>query len=191
MEAGTDEAGRGCLAGPVTVASVILPENFSHSLLNDSKQMTEKNRNLLRTIIENEALSFSVIHITPEQIDEMNILRASIYGMQCTLKQLTPEPDFILVDGNRFTPYNKIPYECMIKGDARFVRIAAASVLAKTYRDEFMLKIHEEFPYYHWNENKGYPTKEHRKAIEKHGASPYHRRTFQLLPTKQTTFLFE
>lgn len=183
-EAGTDEAGRGCLAGPVTAAAVILPKDFEHHLLNDSKQMTEKHRNILRETIEKEAISFSVVHISVEEIDKINILNASILGMQKALNKLVTKPDFVLVDGNRFKKYNDIPFECMVKGDARFVRIAAASVLAKTHRDELMQKIHLEYPEYNWKKNKGYPTQEHRNAIEQYGISPYHRTSFQLLPTQ-------
>lgn len=183
-EAGTDEAGRGCLAGPVTAAAVVLPQDFEHPLLNDSKQMSPKNRDILREVIEREAVSFCVAHIDVQQIDEINILNASILAMQQALKGLMVQPDFVLVDGNRFKKFNEIPFACMVKGDARFVRIAAASVLAKTHRDEFMHKIHQEFPQYHWDKNKGYPTQEHRKAIEQYGVTPYHRTSFQLLPSQ-------
>lgn len=183
-EAGTDEAGRGCLAGPVTAAAVILPEDFFDNSLNDSKQLTEKQRDKLRLIIEKEAVSFSVIHISEEEIDKINILNASILGMQKALSNLTPAPEFIIVDGNRFKAFNNIPYACMVKGDARFMRIAAASVLAKTYRDELMLKLHQEYPMYNWNKNKGYPTEAHRNAIKEYGISPYHRKSFQLLPAQ-------
>lgn len=183
-EAGADEAGRGCLAGPVTTAAVILPEDFENPILNDSKQMTEKQRNLLREIIEKEAVSYAVVHVSVQEIDQINILNASILGMQQALSQLSVHPDFILIDGNRFKPFNDIPYQCMVKGDARFMRIAAASVLAKTYRDEFMEGLDKEYPQYHWKKNKGYPTKEHRQAIAKYGVTPYHRTSFQLLPTQ-------
>lgn len=183
-EAGTDEAGRGCLAGPVTAAAVILPEDFFDNSLNDSKQLTEKQRDKLRLIIEKEAVSFSVVHISEEEIDKINILNASILGMQKALSSLTPTPEFIIVDGNRFKAFNNIPYACMVKGDARFMRIAAASVLAKTYRDELMLKLHQEYPMYNWNKNKGYPTEAHRNAIREYGISPYHRKSFQLLPAQ-------
>ena len=183
-EAGTDEAGRGCLAGPVTAAAVILPEDFFDNSLNDSKQLTEKQRDKLRLIIEKEAVSFSVVHISEEEIDKINILNASILGMQKALSSLTPTPEFIIVDGNRFKAFNNIPYACMVKGDARFMRIAAASVLAKTYRDELMLKLHQEYPMYNWNKNKGYPTEAHRNAIREYGISPYHRKRFQLLPAQ-------
>lgn len=183
-EAGADEAGRGCLAGPVTAAAVILPEDFENPILNDSKQMTEKQRNLLREIIEKEAISYAVVHVSVQEIDQINILNASILGMQQALSQLSVHPDFILIDGNRFKPFNDIPYQCMVKGDARFMRIAAASVLAKTYRDEFMEGLDKEYPQYYWKKNKGYPTKEHRQAIAKYGVTPYHRTSFQLLPTQ-------
>ncbi len=185
IEAGCDEAGRGCLAGPVTAAAVILPKRFSHPLLNDSKKMTEANRFLLREIIQEKALAYFVTHVTHTEIDQINILNASIRAMQLSLDQLNIPFDFILVDGNRFKLYRDIPYECVIKGDEKFMSIAAASVLAKTYRDDFMEKIHEEFPMYGWRENKGYPTKKHRQAIEKYGPSPYHRMTFNLLGDRQ------
>ena len=178
-EAGCDEAGRGPLAGPVYAAAVILPENFNHPLLDDSKKMTAKSRCILREIIEKEALSFSVQAVSPEEIDDMNILNASIEGMHRALRSLGTKPDYILVDGNRFKPADGIPYECIVKGDGKFASIAAASVLAKTYRDEFMLKIAEEYPEYGWDRNMGYPTKEHIEAIRKFGITPYHRRSFR------------
>ncbi len=182
FECGTDEAGRGCLAGPVTAAAVILPDNFTNNILNDSKQLSEKKRNLLKPIIEKEAVTFSYTHIFPEQIDNINILNASILAMQKSIEKLDPEPQFIIVDGNKFKPYKDIPHETIIKGDSKFLSIAAASVLAKTYRDEYMNIIHEEFPMYNWKQNKGYPTKEHREAIKKHGTTKYHRLSFRLLP---------
>ncbi|MBA9072674.1 ribonuclease HII [Flavobacterium gossypii] len=182
FECGTDEAGRGCLAGPVTAAALILPENFINELLNDSKQLSEKNRDLLRPIIEENALCFSVTHIEPTIIDEINILNASIHAMQSCIKKLTPIPNYIIVDGNRFKPVENIPHSCIIKGDSKYLSIAAASVLAKTYRDEYMNQIHEEFPMYNWKQNKGYPTKEHREAIRKYGSTKYHRMSFRLLP---------
>lgn len=182
LECGTDEAGRGCLAGPVTAAAVILPKLFSHNLLNDSKQLSENKRNLLKPIIEEKALSFSFCHIFPEEIDTLNILNASILAMQNSINQLAMTPEFIIVDGNRFKPYENIPFETIIKGDAKYMSIAAASVLAKTYRDDYMERIHEEFPMYNWKQNKGYPTKEHRAAIKKYGATKYHRKSFRLLP---------
>ncbi|MCY1494126.1 Ribonuclease HII [compost metagenome] len=182
FECGTDEAGRGCLAGPVTAAALILPENFINELLNDSKQLSEKNRGFLRPIIEENALCFSVTHIEPTIIDEINILNASIHAMQCCIKKLSPIPNYIIVDGNRFKPVENIPHSCIIKGDSKYLSIAAASVLAKTYRDEYMNQIHEEFPMYNWKQNKGYPTKEHREAIRKYGTTKYHRMSFRLLP---------
>lgn len=182
LEAGTDEAGRGCLAGPVTAAAVILPANFSHPLLNDSKQLTEKQRKHLRAVIESEAISFGVAHCSVEEIESLNILHASIKAMHRALEMLTPVPDFIAVDGNRFSPFKHINHQCFVKGDGRFQNIAAASILAKTYRDDHMLELNEEYPYYQWISNKGYPTKAHREGIQKHGLSPHHRRTFRLLP---------
>ena len=182
FECGTDEAGRGCLAGPVTAAALVLPENFLNELLNDSKQLSEKNRDLLRTIIEESALCYSVTHIEPLIIDEINILNASIHAMQECIKKLNPIPNYIIVDGNRFKPVENIPHSCIIKGDSKYLSIAAASILAKTYRDDYMNKIHEEFPMYNWKKNKGYPTKEHREAIRKYGTTKYHRMSFRLLP---------
>ena len=182
IECGTDEAGRGCLAGPVTAAAVILPENFELSLLNDSKQLTEKIREKLKPIIEEKAISFSVTHLEPKIIDEINILNASIKAMQKSILKLKPTPYYIIVDGNRFKPVNDIPFSTIIKGDSKFMSIAAASVLAKTYRDEYMNQIHEEFPMYNWKKNKGYPTMEHREAIRKYGTTKYHRMSFRLLP---------
>lgn len=182
FECGTDEAGRGCLAGPVTAAALILPENFINELLNDSKQLSEKTRDFLRPIIEENALCFSVTHIEPIIIDEINILNASIHAMQSCIKKLTPIPNYIIVDGNRFKPVENIPHSCIIKGDSKYLSIAAASILAKTYRDEYMNQIHEEFPMYNWKQNKGYPTKEHREAIRKYGTTKYHRMSFRLLP---------
>lgn len=181
-EAGTDEAGRGCLAGPVTAAAVILPENFSLNLLNDSKKLSEKTRDNLKPIIEQQAICFSVTHLEPSIIDEINILNASIKAMQQCILKLKTTPLYIIVDGNRFKPVSNIPYSCIIKGDSLYTSIAAASVLAKTYRDEYMNKIHEEYPMYNWKQNKGYPTKEHREAIRKYGTTKYHRMSFRLLP---------
>lgn len=181
LECGTDEAGRGCLAGPVTAAAVLLPENFNLDLLNDSKQLSEKTRDKLKPIIEDLSISFSVTHIEPLIIDEINILNASIRAMQESILQLNPTPLYIIVDGNRFKPLNDIPFSTIIKGDSKYMSIAAASVLAKTYRDAYMDKIHEEFPMYNWKQNKGYPTKEHREAIKKYGTTKYHRMTFRLL----------
>lgn len=189
LECGTDEAGRGCLAGPVTAAAVILKEDFHSEILNDSKQVSAKNRDLLRLQIEEEALCFKVVHIMMDKIDELNILHASIYGMHQAIGGLTSIPEFIAVDGNKFKAFysseddeKEIPHECVIKGDAKYLNIAAASILAKTYRDEFMAEIHEEFPQYNWKSNKGYPTKEHRNAIREFGATPFHRKSFKLLP---------
>ena len=182
LEAGTDEAGRGCLAGPVTAAAVILPVDFKMELLNDSKQLSEHARNLLRPLIEEKAYCFSVTHLNPAVIDEINILNASIQAMQECICKLKTTPLYIIVDGNRFKPINDIPYSCIVKGDSKYTSIAAASVLAKTYRDAYMEKIHQEFPMYNWKQNKGYPTKEHRAAIRKYGVTKYHRMTFRLLP---------
>lgn len=181
-EAGTDEAGRGCLAGPVTAAAIILPPDFENTLLNDSKQLSEKKREFLKPLLEKEALSFSVRHVFQEEIDAINILNASILAMHKALDGLLNTPSFILVDGNRFKPYPSISHECIIKGDGKFMSIAAASVLAKTYRDEYMARIHEEFPMYNWKKNKGYPTKEHREAIRTYGLTKYHRKSFRQLP---------
>jgi len=182
FEAGTDEAGRGCLSGPVVAAAVILPHDFKHELLNDSKQLSEKNREYLRPIIEKEAISYGVAFVYQNKIDEINILNASILAMQRSLDQLKTRPEFIIVDGNRFKDYKDIPHKTIVKGDSKYLSIAAASVLAKTYRDEYMLKIHAEFPAYNWAKNKGYPTKEHRDAIRKNGSNTHHRMTFRLLP---------
>ena len=181
FECGTDEAGRGCLAGPVTAAAVILPLDFSNSILNDSKQLSHTKRNLLKPIIEAEAVSYGVAHIFPKEIDEINILNASILAMHHSISKLE-NVDFIGVDGNRFKPFKTIPHQTVIKGDGKYQNIAAASVLAKTYRDAYMDKIHEEFPMYNWKQNKGYPTKEHRAAIHKYGTTKYHRLSFRLLP---------
>lgn len=182
LECGTDEAGRGCLAGPVTAAAVILPKNFKNNILTDSKQLSENKRDLLRPVVETEALCFGIAHIFQEEIDEINILNASILAMHKSIEQLSPSPEFIIVDGNKFKPLNDIPYETIVKGDGKYLSIAAASILAKTYRDEYMNKIHEEFPMYNWKKNKGYPTKEHREAIKKYGVTKYHRKSFKLLP---------
>ena len=183
-EAGLDEAGRGCLAGPVVAAAVILPEGFSHPWLNDSKQMSKKHRDELRGIIEQEAVAWNVQFVSPQEIDQLNILRASITAMQRATIDLKIKPSHLLVDGNRFYALEGYAHTCMIKGDARFLNIAAASVLAKTHRDEFMLKLHEKFPHYDWDRNMGYPTKAHRAAISEFGACEHHRMTFALLPTQ-------
>jgi len=182
LECGTDEAGRGCLAGPVTAAAVILPTTFKNKLLNDSKQLSEKNRNILKPIIEQQSISFGVQHIFETEIDTINILNASIKAMHGAISILNPVPEYIIVDGNRFKPYHKIPHETIIKGDSKYLSIAAASILAKTYRDKFMETIHEEFPMYNWKQNKGYPTKQHREAIKEFGVTKYHRKSFRLLP---------
>ncbi|WP_420323044.1 ribonuclease HII [Flagellimonas sp.] len=185
-EAGTDEAGRGCLAGPVTAGAIILPKKFSNPVLNDSKQLSELKREQLRPILEKEAVTFSVCHVFEEEIDKINILNASILAMHRALDQLKEPPSFILVDGNRFKPYPSISHQCIIKGDGKYMSIAAASVLAKTHRDAYMAKIHEEFPMYNWKKNKGYPTKEHREAIKKYGLTKYHRKSFRQLPEQLT-----
>lgn len=182
LECGTDEAGRGCLAGPVTAAAVILPADFKNTILNDSKQISEKKRFDLKPIVEAQAISYGVAHIFQEDIDCINILNASILAMHKSIEQLKPKPEFIIVDGNRFKPFNTIPYETIIKGDGKYLSIAAASVLAKTYRDLYMDEIHKEFPMYNWKQNKGYPTKEHRAAIRTFGITKYHRKSFRLLP---------
>lgn len=182
LEAGTDEAGRGCLAGPVTAAAVILPKNFSHPLLDDSKKLSDKQRYALRPIIEKEALAFSVAHCSIEEIEELNILHASIKAMHKAIESLELTPEFISVDGNRFHAFKEIPHQCVIKGDGKYQNIAAASILAKTYRDDLMLALHEEFPHYAWDRNKGYPTKMHREGIKTTGVSPHHRKSFRLLP---------
>jgi ribonuclease HII len=182
LECGTDEAGRGCLAGPVTAAAVILPEDFEHELLNDSKKLTLNQRLSLRTIIEEKALACAVAHISPERIDEINILNASILAMHEAIGRLNVNPEFILVDGNKFKPYNTVAHMCVIKGDAKYMNIAAASILAKTYRDELMQALHHEFPVYDWSNNKGYPTKKHREAIKLFGHTDHHRQSFKLVP---------
>ena len=182
IEAGTDEAGRGCLSGPVVAAAVILPKNFKHPLLNDSKQLTEKQREELRPYIEKNAIAFGVSYIFEAKIDEINILQASILAMHKAIEKLTTTPEHIIVDGNKFNPYATIPHTTIIKGDAKYMSIAASSVLAKTYRDDFMRKLDLEFPQYFWNKNKGYPTKQHRDVIRAFGVTKYHRKSFRLLP---------
>jgi len=182
LEAGTDEAGRGCLSGPVVAAAVILPKDFTHPFLNDSKQLSEKKRDILKPIIEKNAIAFGVSFVWQAEVDKINVLQASITGMHRAIEMLKVEPEFIIVDGNKFKDYKKIPHETIVKGDAKYLSIAAASVLAKTYRDAYMAKIHQEFPMYNWQKNKGYPTKEHRNAIKEFGATDYHRKTFKLLP---------
>lgn len=182
VEAGCDEAGRGCLAGPVTAAAVILPPKFSHKLLDDSKKMTERHREELRPIIEEKAIAWGVGFVSHEEIDEINILNASFLAMHRAIAQLKTIPEALLIDGNRFKAYPNIPHHCIIKGDGKFKNIAAASVLAKTHRDAFMTKIAEEFPHYNWTKNKGYPTVDHRNAIREFGTSPHHRQSFKQLP---------
>ncbi len=181
IEAGCDEAGRGCLAGPVVAAAVILPPDFKNELLNDSKKLSEKNRYILREEIIQKSVSWAVSGIDNDEIDRINILNASIKAMHLAIEQLKIQPEHIIVDGNRFKPYKNIPHTTIIKGDGKFMSIAAASVLAKTFRDDFMKKIHLEYVDYEWNKNKGYPTKKHREAIEKYGISKYHRKSFKLL----------
>lgn len=185
IEVGTDEAGRGCLSGPVVAAAVILSKNFKHPLLNDSKKLTEKQRQLLRPIIEKKALAFGVGIVDEKEIDAINILQASMLAMHKSIDALSMVPEFIIVDGNKFNAYKNIPHETIVKGDAKYMSIAAASVLAKTYRDDLMEKLHEEHPHYNWKKNKGYPTKEHRNAIREHGSCNYHRKTFRLLPASK------
>ena len=181
VEAGCDEAGRGCLAGPVYAAAVILPPDYKNDLLNDSKQLSEHQRDALRPIIERDALAWCVGVVSPEEIDHINILKASFLAMHRAIKGLKIEPQHLLIDGNRFTPYPGIPHTCIVKGDGKMMSIAAASILAKTHRDEYMCAIDKEFPQYGWSRNKGYPTKAHRAAIEQYGATVYHRKTFRLL----------
>ena len=188
IEEGCDEAGRGCLAGSVFAAAVILPPDFHHPLLNDSKQMTERRRNELRAIIEREALAWSVQEVTAERIDQINILNASIEGMNLALKALSIKPEFIVIDGNRFKTDLDTPYRTIVKGDGKYANIAAASVLAKTHRDEYMLRIAEEYPMYGWAKNKGYPTREHRIAVREYGLSSYHRKTFNISPEQLELF---
>jgi len=182
LEVGTDEAGRGCLSGPVVAAAVILPKEFKHPLLNDSKKLTERQRKSIRPVIEQQALAYGIGVVGEEEIDRINILQASILAMHKSIDQIKLLPEFIIVDGNKFKPYKDIPFKTIVKGDAKYMSIAAASVLAKTYRDDLMEKLHREYPCFNWQKNKGYPTKEHRNAIRKHGSSVYHRKTFQLLP---------
>ena len=182
FECGTDEAGRGCLAGPVTAAAVILPKSFRNKVINDSKKLLAPDRKKLRKIIEKKAVCYSVQHVFMEEIDEINILNASILAMHKCIDKLNTRPEFIVVDGNRFKDYPEIPHECIIKGDGKYLNIAAASILAKTYRDEYMKRIHDEYPMYNWKQNKGYPTIEHREAIKEYGTTKYHRKSFKLLP---------
>lgn len=190
IEAGCDEAGRGCLAGSVFAAAVILPKDFRNELLNDSKKLTEKQRYLLRDVIQQEALAWAVGVVTPEEIDKINILNASFLAMHRAVDQLTLRPEHLLIDGNRFKQYNNIPHSTIIKGDGKYLSIAAASILAKTYRDDYMNGLHEQYPVYDWNKNKGYPTKKHREAISINGVSPFHRMTFNLLGDGQLELEF-
>lgn len=185
VEAGCDEAGRGCLAGSVYAAAVVLPKDFRNEMLNDSKQLTEKQRYALREVIERDALAWAVGIVTPEEIDEINILKASFLAMHRAVDGLKIRPQHLLIDGNRFTRYADIPYTTVVKGDGKYLSIAAASILAKTYRDDYMNRLHEEYPYYDWSHNKGYPTKKHREAIRKYGTTSYHRMTFNLLGDTQ------
>jgi ribonuclease HII len=188
IEAGCDEAGRGCYAGPVFAAAVILPADFFHPLLNDSKQVVAEVREELRIFIEANVLDFAVAFVDEKEIDQINILRASFKAMHLAIKKLKLEPELLLIDGNRFSSYKKIPHHCVIEGDGIYAPIAAASILAKTYRDEYMRRLHEEFPHYHWRSNKGYGTGEHRKAIEEHGLCKYHRKSFNIAPSQMKIF---
>jgi ribonuclease HII len=188
IEAGCDEAGRGCLAGSVFAAAVILPTDFHHPLLNDSKQMNERRREQLRLVIEREAIAWSVQEVTAERIDKINILNASIEGMNLALKTLTTPPEYIIIDGNRFHTDLNIAWRTIVKGDGKYANIAAASVLAKTYRDDYMMRLAKEYPMYGWDKNKGYPTREHRLAIREHGLTPYHRLSFNLTPSQLELF---
>ncbi len=191
IEAGCDEAGRGCLAGAVYAAAVILPPDFENEQLNDSKQLSEKQRYALRQVIEQEAIAWAIGIVSPEEIDKINILNASFLAMHRAIAQLKTVPEHLLIDGNRFNPYPNISHTTIVKGDGKYLSIAAASILAKTYRDDYMNRLHEEFPYYDWDHNKGYPTKKHRAAIALHGTTPYHRMSFNLLGNEQLTFDFE
>ena len=191
VECGCDEAGRGCLAGPVYAAAVILPEDFRNEMLNDSKQLSEKKRYMLRELIQKEALAWGVGIVSPKEIDKINILNASFLAMNRAIDKLAIVPEHLLIDGNRFKAYKEIPYTTIIKGDGKYMSIAAASILAKTYRDDCMNKLAEEFPHYGWARNKGYPTKEHRAAIAKYGTTPHHRMTYNLLGDRQLSFQFD
>ena len=187
IEAGCDEAGRGCLAGAVYAAAVILPPDFKNEMLNDSKQLTEKQRYALRRVIEESALAWAVGIVSPEEIDQINILNASFLAMHRAIDQLKIRPEHLLIDGNRFNPYPNIPHTTIVKGDGKYLSIAAASILAKTYRDDYMNQLHREYPVYDWDHNKGYPTKKHRAAMAEHGISPYHRKSYNLLGNGQLT----
>ncbi|GLR19002.1 ribonuclease HII [Portibacter lacus] len=190
VEAGCDEAGRGCIAGPVFAAAVILPPDFQHPILNDSKKISRKQRRELKTIIEKEAIAWSVAKINPKEIDQINILNASFKAMHKAIDKLSVEPEHLLIDGNRFNPFKEYTYECIIKGDGKYNSIAAASILAKTYRDDFMEKFANRYPYYSWETNKGYPTRDHRKAVMEHGPCIHHRRSFRLYPSWEQAKLF-
>ena len=184
LECGTDEAGRGCIAGPVTACALIMEADFWSDRINDSKKLTTSKRLNLKQLIEDNCISFSVQNVYETEIDTINILNASIKAMHLAIEELNPQPGFIIVDGNKFKPYKQIPYETIVKGDSKFLSIAAASILAKTYRDEYMCKLHEEYPMYNWKQNKGYPTKEHREAVRKYGITKYHRKSFKILPNQ-------
>ncbi|HMR91806.1 MAG TPA: ribonuclease HII [Chitinophagaceae bacterium] len=188
VEAGCDEAGRGCFAGPVYAAAVILPKDFAHPLLNDSKQVNVQQRNELRIVIEKAAISYAVASISNEEIDEINILKASFKAMHLAVSRLTVSPELLLIDGNRFIPYASVPHQCIVKGDATYMSIAAASILAKTYRDEEMERLHQAYPLYGWDKNKGYGTAYHRHALAQYGTCPYHRKSFRLLPEQPELF---
>ena len=190
IEAGCDEAGRGCLAGAVYAASVILPADYQNDLLNDSKKLTEHQRYALREVVERDALAWAVGIVLPEEIDKINILNASFLAMHRAIDQLVVRPQHLLIDGNRFKPYPNVPHTTVVKGDGKYLSIAAASILAKTYRDDYMNRLHEEYPVYDWKDNKGYPTKVHREAIRLHGITPYHRKSFNLLGDAQLSFDF-
>ena len=190
IEAGCDEAGRGCLAGSVYAAAVILPKDYHNDLLNDSKQLTARQRYQFREMIERDAIAWAVGVVTAQEIDQMNILRASITAMHRAIDQLAVRPEALIIDGNRFYPYHDLPYTTIVKGDGKYLSIAAASILAKTYRDDYMRELHKEYPYYGWDHNAGYPTKEHRQGIAEHGLSPYHRLTFNQLGDGQLSFDF-
>ena len=190
IEAGCDEAGRGCLAGAVYAASVILPADYQNDLLNDSKKLTEHQRYALREVVERDALAWAVGIVLPEEIDKINILNASFLAMHRAIDQLVVRPQHLLIDGNRFKPYPNVPHTTVVKGDGKYLSIAAASILAKTYRDDYMNRLHEEYPVYDWKDNKGYPTKMHREAIRLHGITPYHRKSFNLLGDSQLSFDF-
>lgn len=191
IEAGCDEAGRGCLAGPVFAAAAILPKDFQHPLLNDSKQLDHRARYEARSIVQGSAIAWAVGQVNPAEIDAINILQASFLAMHRALEQLRPQPELLLIDGNRFRPYRNLPFECVIKGDGKLLPIAAASILAKTYRDDYMMQMAHTYPHYGWENNKGYPTQKHRKAIQTHGPCPLHRHSFRLLPDTVQGVLFE